>query len=106
MASIARLVRDAMIDGHRSNMRAVVSASASRRLRMHTDASIVATVKRVTDAPSSSMFLGFNSNKYQIIGTDALPRPATSIMFDWSHTYLQGGFRPLLPPPPAPHKKT
>ena len=60
---------------------------------MHTDASIVATVKRVTEEPPSQMFLGFNPNKYQIIGTDTLPRPATSIMFDWSHTYLQGGFR-------------
>ena len=72
---------------------------------MHTDASIIATVNRVAEEPSSQLFLGFNPNPYQIIGTDALPRPATSIMFDWSHTYLQGGFRPLLPPPPAPHKK-
>ena len=55
---------------------------------MNTDASITATVKRVSEEPSSQLFLGFNPNKYQIIGTDALPRPATSIMFDWSHTYL------------------
>ena len=64
---------------------------------MHTDASIVATVRRVEEEPSSQLVLGFNPNAYQIIGTDAFPRPATSIMFDWSHTYLQGGFRSPQP---------
>ena len=64
---------------------------------MHTDASIIATVNRVAEEPSSQLVLGFNPNPYHIIGTDALPRPATSIMFDWSHTYLQGCCRSPQP---------
>ena len=44
---------------------------------MHTDASIIATVNRVAEEPSSQLVLGFNPNEYRIIGTDAMPRPAT-----------------------------
>ena len=52
----------------------------------HTHASITATVMRVAENPDSHLALGFNYNRFQLIGTSMLPSPADSIMFDWLHT--------------------
>ena len=65
--------------------------SGDRPLSIHTDASLVDTVKVVGENPSTSMYLGFNANAFQLIGTVYLESPASSIMYDWSHCYLQDG---------------
>ena len=41
--------------------------------------------------PNTSMYNGFNPSKFQLIGTAYMETPAESIMFDWSHCYLQDG---------------
>lgn len=68
--------------------------SGARTPRMHTDASMVDAVRRVDANPNDvdiSMYHGFNSNAYQLIGTPWLPLASEAVMFDWSHCYLQDG---------------
>ena len=40
---------------------------------------------------SIAMFNGFGANRYQLIGSGLLVNPASAVMFDWSHCYLQDG---------------
>ena len=50
-------------------------------------------MRRVEANPTSdkiAMYRGFSANQYQLIG-DMLVRPSRSIMYDWSHCYLQDG---------------
>ena len=49
---------------------------------------------RVAANPASNdiaMFNGFSANPYQLIGSGLLVNPASAVMFDWSHCYLQDG---------------
>ena len=49
---------------------------------------------RVAANPMSeaiAMFNGFSANPYQLIGSGLLVNPASAVMFDWSHCYLQDG---------------
>ena len=46
---------------------------------------------RVAANPASDMFHGFSANPYQLIGSGLLANPASAVMFDWAHCYLQDG---------------
>ena len=54
---------------------------------------MINAVRRVEANPDkdTQMYHGFNPSKFQLIGSTYMRTPAESVMFDWSHCYLQDG---------------